>query len=141
MIFGFFGRKKEIHMIDDGLRRSGAFSSSVPDAVKLTLYGLAKDRGLLQGNAEEVLHDLACFLTYCFLGVEDFEEVNGTEANSEMLRRLEMTKVFDDGVDADVVLLALHAGIAHPTTAGRFSVETDDENPGNDGSAANQGSR
>lgn len=137
MIFGFFGRKKEIHMIDDGLRRSGAYSSSIPDAVKLALYGLAKDRGLLQNSAEETLHDLACFLTYCFLGTEDFEGANGTELNAEMLRRLEMTKVFDEGVDADIVLLALHAGIAHETTAGRFSIDADNEDQ-NDVSSTKQ---
>ncbi|WP_419903438.1 hypothetical protein [Kiloniella sp.] len=138
MIFGFFGRKKEIHMINDGLQRSGAYSSSIPDAVKLTLYGLAKERGLLQSNAEETLHDLACFLTYCFLGAENFEDANGAELSNEMLRRLEMTKVFEDGVDADIVLLTLHAGIAHDTTAGRFSVETDDESQGDGSAEVNQ---
>ena len=138
MIFGFFGRKKEIHMIDDGLRHSGAYSSSIPDAVKLALYGLAKDRELLQNNAEQVLHDLACFLTYCFLGAEDFEEANGADLSSDMLRRLEMTKVFDESVDADIVLLTLHAGIAHETTAGRFSIEEDNADQGENASRANE---
>ncbi|MFD2205017.1 hypothetical protein [Kiloniella antarctica] len=138
MIFGFFGRKKEIHMIDDGLRDSGAYSSSISDAVKLALYGLAKDRGLLQNNAEQVLHDLACFLTYCFLGTEDFEDANGADLSKDMLRRLEMTKVFDESVDADIVLLALHSGIAHETTAGRFSVEEDNVDESDDASHANK---
>ena len=123
MIFGLFGRKKEIHMIDDGLRRCGAFSSSISDAVKLTLWRLAKNRELLREDSEAVLIDLASFLTYCFMGEEDFAEENGAEYSQKMRKRLELTQVFDDGIDAEIVLLALHSGIAHGSTAGRFSVE------------------
>ncbi len=125
MIFGFFGRKKEIHMIDDGLKRAGTFSAVVPDAVKLTLWRLAKDRGLLKDNPEASLHDLAGFLSYCILGQEDFEDFNGPEDAKEMLRRLEMVKIFEDGIDAEIVLLTLHAGLADETTAGQYSIEAE----------------
>ncbi len=130
MIFGFFGRKKEIHMIDDGLKRTGTFSAVVPDAVKLTLWRLAKDRGLLKDNPEAALHDLAGFLSYCILGQEDFEDFNGPEDAKEMLRRLEMVKIFEDGIDAEIVLLTLHAGLADETTAGQYSIEGDVDTTG-----------
>ncbi|WP_169337448.1 hypothetical protein [Kiloniella laminariae] len=117
-------------MIDDGLRRCGAFSSSIPDAIKLTLWRLAKNRELLREDSEAVLIDLASFLTYCFMGEEDFTAENGAELSQKMHKRLEMTQVFDEGIDAEIVLLALHSGIAHGSTAGRFSAEIPERDMG-----------
>lgn len=122
-MFGTFGRKKELHMIDDGLRSHGVVSNSVPEAVKLAFWSRVRDHGFEPANKEKHLNDLAAFLAFLCQGFEDFSANVSDEKAKELQKRLEQTLDNPNRIESEITVLALHAGIAHDTVATVFSLE------------------
>ena len=122
-MFGAFGRKKELHMIDEGLRRHAVISSSVPESVKIALWKRVRDRNPAPEEKEGILNDLGAFLAYLCQGHEDFSHNLDPDLASGMARRVDLAETFDESLDAETILLSLYAGLAHEDFASRFSIE------------------
>lgn len=130
MLFGLFGlreRSRYLQILDDHLRAAGVHPLLLPEEVKLTALkfvkaGPGQDAG---GKPNEpALAEAARLLAYCFSGRQEYVESNGEEAAEDQERRLALALEAGEGLDAQLVMLALTSGIAHESIAERFEVET-----------------
>jgi hypothetical protein len=121
-LFGLFGKARNQERFDDYLRAAGLHPHALDEAVKLTVLRLLKDRPEGEGLNSE-LRAAAALLVYCILGPKDFTEKNGAEAAAEQERRLALAEEAGEGLDALIVLLALHSGLADEGIAARFDWE------------------
>ena len=121
--FNIFGRSPDLKALDQALRDSGVHPRTVPDAVKLTAVRLLRERA---GGSipETAFGDAGQLLAFCMLGSEQFIASNSIPAADRVESRLERVIAFGDGLDAKLLLLALHAGIMVAEVADRFDVET-----------------
>ena len=132
-LFNLFGRGRSREALDGHLARFGVRTAGIPDGVRLTMVRLAKEALQLPqigeptlataGGLDETLGEAAALFAYCFLGAEDFSELNGALAAQSAEGDLEEALRRPTGLAAQVVLLALHSGLAHETIARRFEVE------------------
>jgi|SRR5690606_572806 len=125
-LFQLFGRSRELKALDHALREAGVHPRTVPEAVKLTVLRLLKQEANA-GSAvcETALGDAAQLLGYCMLGHDQFVASNSIGAANRAEDRLEAAIVAGDGLDARIILLALHSGVIVSEVADRFEIETD----------------
>jgi len=119
-IFGIFGRSQEIQRLDDAFRAVGLHPRAVSDAVKLATLKQLKDAS--GGAAPDIASSAraAELLGYCMLGLEKFSGSNDPELTAAVEARLLTAIESGYGLDARLVLLTLHAGVAHPGLVERF---------------------
>lgn len=120
-LFSLFGRSAALAALDDALRGAGVHPLLVPEAVKLTLLRLHRGDGPA-GETQAGLADSAALLAYCLLGRAAFVESNGAAAADHADARLEAATEADGSRDAQIVLLALHAGLVAPEIADRLEI-------------------
>jgi hypothetical protein len=118
-IFGIFGRSQDIQRLDRAFRSFGLHPRLVADAVKIATVKQLKD-----ANRIADLEYAAELLTYCALGAEEFTDNNGAERTQAVEARLIRAIEDERGFDARLVLLALHARLAHPSVIDRFDLES-----------------
>ena len=118
-LFSLFGRSAAQNAFDDALRAAGVHPLLVPEAVKLTLLRLHRRAG--DGTAAYA--DSAALLAYCMSGRDAFAEATDSAAADHAEARLEAAIAAGDSFDAQVVLLALHAGLIAPEVAEGFEIE------------------
>ena len=63
-------------------------------------------------------------LSYCMLGQEQFVASKGVSEAEDVERRLDTAISAGTGLDAKLILLALHACVIVPEVVDRFDVET-----------------
>jgi hypothetical protein len=122
-MFGVLGRSEDLRALDQALRAANLHPSFVPDAVKLTVLNLLKDaKG--EDPAEKDYRETAALLGYCALGREVFAAANGGLAATAVERKIEVALEAGEGLDANLILLALHASIIHPDVKEAYQLES-----------------
>jgi hypothetical protein len=96
----------------------------VPEAVKLTVVNLLKDHAIGDEPAPQAYPAAAEILGYCMLGSELFVRANGEDALARAERRIEACLDSGEGLDARIVLLAIHAKVIQPAVVERFGLES-----------------
>lgn len=121
-LFNLFGKSAAIHALDDALRACGVHPLLVPEAVKLTVIRILKREGATAPQ-DARFGEAAALLAYCMLGRAAFVETNGALAADRADQRVEAAIDAGDSRDAQVVLLALHAGLLANEFADRIEIE------------------
>ena len=122
--FGLFGRSADLRQLDAALRGADLHPALVPEGVKLTIVNLMKDHWREEPPAS-AYPPLAGLLAYCVVGPEAFSNANGRGSAEDVERRVEAALDAADGLDARVMLLALHAKLMNPAVVDRFDLSAD----------------
>ncbi|MEM1277498.1 MAG: hypothetical protein AAGH74_13310 [Pseudomonadota bacterium] len=125
-LFNFFGRSDGLKALDQALHAFDLHPRLVPEAVKLATIRLMQKAS----DADYVLRDTdhqraAELLSYAILGPEQFAASNTPDAAQTAELRIDEAIAAGDSLDAELILLALHSGVIHPTIANQFEIETD----------------
>lgn len=121
---GRFGRSEDLRSLDSALRAVDLHPALVPEGVKLTIVNLMKDH-LGDEPPEASYLPLAGLFAYCAVGPDAFENVNGAERMADVEARIEAALVAGDSLDAQLVLLALHARLIQPAVVERFGLSAE----------------
>ncbi len=108
---GRFGRSADLRQLDAALHALDLHPALVPEGVKLTIVNLMKDQ---TDEAEPPPHAYpftAALIAYCVFGREAFEAANGAGPGLAVEARIEAALVAGQGFDAEMILLAMHAGL------------------------------
>ena len=121
-IFSMFGRSRELQQFDRELRDAGLHPALVPEPVKLTALTLLREIGPV---TEAASAHASLLLAYCILGRSDFEAVNDATLVNVVEARVVVALGTEDGLDARLVLLALHSGMIDPSVIEHFGLEAE----------------
>ncbi len=123
-LFGVFGRSADLRALDESLRAAGMHPALAPEAVKIAALNLLKE---VHGEhpAAADYRDAAALLSYCALGPVIFAEANGDGAAEAGGRRIEAALEAGEGLDANLILLALHSAIIHPGVKAAYELESE----------------
>ena len=128
-MFGFsalFGRSREVRRLDDALRATGLHPALMPDAVKIAALKLLTEAGYGSSPDSRACALAAEMLTYCILGDQGFHEEKGGGAAQLLEARMEAALKAGDSLDAQFILLTLHAGITQGALIDRFNLKAGD---------------
>ena len=120
-LLNLFGRSKQIERLSDAFRTAGVHPRLVPDAVLITTLKLLNDSG--HGTGAESCRMAADLVAYLMLGGPAFGEVRGEQHIAATESRLEAALQAGDGLDAELVLLALHARLIHPRVSKSYDIK------------------
>ena len=123
-VFGIFGRSKDLRHLDDALRSLDVHPRLVPEAVKLTVVNLLKDHAIGVEPALQSYRAAAEMVGYCLLGAEAFAGANDTHLVFQVESRIDAALAADESLDAQLILLTLHAGILQPSVVDRYQLES-----------------
>ena len=126
-LFGIFGRSQELRDFDKALRAVDLHPNLVPDAVKLTAVKFIKEQAQGRAPAPRSYRAAVELLAYCMLGAESFAGANDAELASQIERRIEAALDRNDSLDAQLVLLTLHAKVIQPSVVEFFQLESSDQ--------------
>jgi hypothetical protein len=124
-LFGIFGRSADLRQFDQALRSVDMHPRLVPEAVKLTAVALLKDHAVGSEPAQQAYRASAEIVAYCLIGAEGFAGANGAGLTDAVERRIEAALDKPEGLDAQLVLLTLHARIIQPSVVHQFGLESD----------------
>ncbi len=114
--------RRILRALDQALRATDLHPALVPDAVKLTVISLLKDaKG--EVPAAEDYRNAAELLCYCALGGGAFAAANSDLDAAAAEHRIEAALEAGEGLDASLILLALHAAIIHPGVKEAYQLE------------------
>ncbi|MEM7171562.1 MAG: hypothetical protein AAF530_15435 [Pseudomonadota bacterium] len=122
-IFGIFGRSKDLKRLDQALLGVSLSPWVVPEAVKLAVLKLLADAGMGRDPAGEAA--AAELLGYCLFGAREFTEYNSLALTEAVENRIAAALEAGDSLDAQIVLLALHANVLHPSVIETFALSVD----------------
>lgn len=124
-LLDIFGRAESLKSLDLALREFDVHPRIVPEAVKLATVRLLKNASGADSERPDVAYTSAAeLLSYCLLGPDQFVASNTLNAAKRAEHRLEKAIAAGNGLDVDLILLALHSGVIHTKIADRFDVET-----------------
>jgi hypothetical protein len=123
-LFGIFGRSGDLRQIDQALRSVDIHPRLVPEAVKLTMASLLKQRAESGEPAPQAYRAAAEIVGYCMIGAEAFAAANDEALALDAERRIELALIAGTNLDAQLVLLTLHAGVCQPSVIDRFQLES-----------------
>jgi len=126
-LFGIFGRSADLRQMDQALRSVDVHPRLVPEAVKLTAVALLKDHAIGPEPAPQAYRAAAEILAYCMIGAEGFAGANDSDLASAVERRIEAALEQPAGLDAQLVLLTLHAKIIQPSVVHQFELDSSGE--------------
>ena len=112
--------------LDQALRSVDVHPRLVPEAVKLTTVALLKDHAIGPEPAPQSYHAAAEILAYCMVGAEGFAGANVTRRIA-VERRIEAALDAPASLDAQLVLLTIHAKIIQPSVVHQFGLESASE--------------
>jgi hypothetical protein len=121
---GIFGRSSDLRRLDQELRAVDLHPKMVPEAIKLTVCALLKDAAANDDPPPQAYSHAAEILAYCMVGAEGFAGANDVARALAVERRIDMALITGDSLDAQLVLLALHAGVIQPSVVERFALES-----------------
>src|SRR5262245_35051901 len=124
---GVFGRSSDLRQLDAALRAVDLHPKMVPEAVKLTACALLKDEADSDDPPAEAYRPAAEIIAYCMIGDGPFAGANGEELALDVERRVEAALLAGDGLDAQLVLLTLHARVIQPSVVERLALESADD--------------
>ncbi|MCW5716789.1 MAG: hypothetical protein KIS68_03045 [Bauldia sp.] len=120
--FGVFGRSSDLRQIDEAFRALDVHPKTVPEPVKLAMSRFIKDA--TSGEPPpEAYRRAAELVGYCVIGANPFAGANGEALTDDVERRMEQALRAGTSVDAQLVLLALHAKIIQPSVVDAFDLE------------------
>jgi hypothetical protein len=122
--FGLFGRSPALREFDKALRAADLHPKLVPEAVKLTALSLIDDHARGKDAPPQAYAGAAEILAYCALGPDHFSGANGEAKAAQVERRIEEALGAGVSLDAQLVLLALHAKIIQPGVVESFQLES-----------------
>ena len=123
-LFGIFGRSADLRQLDQALRAVDVHPRLVPEAVKLTTVALLKDHAIGPEPAPQAYRAAAELIAYCMIGADSFADANDTDLTHAVERRIEAALEAPAGLDAQLVLLTLHAKIIQPSVVHQFQIES-----------------
>ena len=123
-LFGIFGRSADLRQMDQALRSVDVHPRLVPEAVKLTAVALLKDHAIGPEPAPQAYRAAAEILAYCMIGAEGFAGATDPDLASAVERRIETALESTASLDAQLVLLTLHAKIIQPSVVHQFGLES-----------------
>ena len=121
---GVFGRSQDLRQFDDALRAVDVHPKLVPEAVKITVVNLLKDHAIGEEPAPQSYRAAADIVGYCMIGAEAFAGANDIQLVRQVERRIEAALETGDSLDAQLVLLTLHAGVIQPSIIQRYQLES-----------------
>lgn len=125
-LFGIFGRSSDLQQFDSALRSVDLHPKLVPEAVKLTAVNLLKDHAPGPEPAPQSYRAAAEIVAYCMIGADGFAGANGEHLARQIEGRIEAALVRGDSLDAQLILLTLHAKVIQPSVVAAFGLETED---------------
>lgn len=120
---GMFGRSGDLRQLDAAFRAFDLHPALAPEGVKLAIVNLMKDHA--GDEAEPPAHAypwVAGLFCYCVLGEGAFIHANGEEKARDAEARIEAALESGEGLDAELILLALHARLIQPGIVDRFDI-------------------
>jgi hypothetical protein len=121
---GRFGRSFDLRQLDDALRALDLHPNLVPEPVKITVVNLLKDDAGPATPAAPAYGQAAEIVAYCMVGADGFAGANGEAATHRVEARIEAALKSGDSLDAQLILLTLHAEVIQPSVVERFGLET-----------------
>jgi hypothetical protein len=121
---GIFGRSADLRQLDQALRALDLHPHLVPEAVKLTAVRLVKDHAQREEPPAAAYFAAAEIVAYCMIGAEAFAGANGEDRLLAVERRIEKALDLGDNLDAQLVLLTLHAGVIQPSVVEEYRLES-----------------
>jgi hypothetical protein len=121
---GIFGRSHDLRQLDQALRSVDVHPAVVPEAVKLTTVNLLKDHAGDDDPAPQAYRAAAEIVGYCMVGADAFAGANEPEVVLAVERRIEAALHSGESLDAQLVLLTLHAGVIQPSVVHAYGLET-----------------
>jgi hypothetical protein len=122
-LFGIFGRSWDLRQCDQALRSVDVHPRMVPEAVKLTIVRLLRDHSPDEEPAAPAYRAAAELVGYCMIGAEAFAGANDVALAQQVERRIELALMSGQSLDAQLVLLTLHAGVIQPSVVHQFQLE------------------
>ena len=113
--------------MDQALRSVDVHPRMVPEAVKLTAVALLKDHAIGPEPAPQAYRAAAEIVAYCMIGADGFSGANGDDLTQTVERRIEAALDKPEGLDAQLVLLTLHAKIIQPSVVHQFQLDSASE--------------
>ena len=123
-LFGIFGRSADLRQLDQALRSVDVHPRLVPEAVKLTAVALLKDHAIGPEPAPQSYRAAAEILAYCMIGAEAFAGANNIDLTHAVERRIEVALDKPEGLDAQLVLLTIHAKVIQPSVVHQFELDS-----------------
>ena len=121
---GRFGRSSDLRQLDDSLRSLDLHPNLVPEPVKITVVNLMKDHAGGGTPGAQDYAGAAEIVAYCMVGADGFAGANGEAATRRVEGRIEAALKSGDSLDAQLILLTLHAEVIQPSVVERFGLET-----------------
>ncbi len=126
-LFGLFGRSSDLRQLDQALHALDVHPRLVPEAIKLTVVSLLADHAIGAKPAPQSYRAAAEIIAYCMIGAEAFAHANGAGLTFQTERRIEAAIGSGVNLDAQLVLLTMHAGVIQPSVVEQFQLESADE--------------
>jgi hypothetical protein len=124
---GRFGRSSDLRQLDEALRSVDLHPNLVPEAVKITTVKLIKEHAIGSQPAPQAYRAAAEIVGYCMVGTEAFAGANDDGLTRQVERRIEAALEAGDSLDAQLILLTLHAEVIQPSVVERFRLESASE--------------
>jgi hypothetical protein len=121
---GRFGRSSDLRQLDEALRGLDLHPNLVPEPVKITVVNLLKDHAGDTTPQATAYGQAAQIVAYCMVGADGFAGANGEAAMRGVEARIEAALKSGDSLDAQLILLTLHAEVIQPSVVERFGLET-----------------
>jgi hypothetical protein len=123
-LFGVFGRSEDLRQFDRALRSVDLHPRLVPEAVKLTVVKLLGEHAPGRAPAPQSYRAAAELIGYCMIGAEAFAGSNDATLVRNVERRIEAAVAAGRGLDAELVLLTLHAKVVQPSVIHAFGLRS-----------------
>ena len=120
-LFGIFGRSQELRDFDKALRSVDLHPNLVPEAVKLTAVKLIKEE---VKPGPQIYRAAAEIIAYCMVGADGFSAANDASLAVEVEQRIDAALASGASLDAQLVLLTLHAKVIQPSVVEYFQLES-----------------
>ena len=108
---GIFGRSHDLRQLDQALRSVNVHPAVVPEAAS-------------DDPAPHAYRAAAEIVGYCMVGADVFAGANDAEVVLAVERRIEAALRSGENLDAQLVLLTLHAGVIQPSVVHAYGIET-----------------
>lgn len=127
--FGFlgrFGRSADLKAFDEGLRLCDVHPAQVVDGVKLAAVRVVQRHDSRPSLPDESYVRAAALVAFCIKGEVGLATAIGEVAAGDLARRLELALDCPESMDAELVLLALHARLVAPAVVERYDLSIDE---------------
>lgn len=123
-LFNFFGRSDSLKALDQAFRSFDVHPRLVPEAVKLTTIRLMQKASAADYKLRDADYEKAAeLISFAILGPNQFVASNSLSDAERAEQRVEEAIEDGDSIDAQLILLAVHSGIIHPTVAEQVDSE------------------